>query len=229
MDGIVNLNKPAGMTSARAVDQVRRATGIRKSGHAGTLDPAATGVLLVCCGKATKLVERIMDLPKVYCAAGRLDVTSFSLDSDSALELVEPRAIPSVSDIERVLLGLVGEIQQAPPNVSALKVGGVPAYKRARRGETLALPPRLVRIYSVELLGYAWPEVRFRVACGRGTYVRSIIRDLGIALGTGGCQTALEREAVGPFRVEAGMGIEQLRSAAAESVLIPLANAQAMF
>ncbi|MGE3181149.1 MAG: tRNA pseudouridine(55) synthase TruB [Phycisphaerae bacterium] len=210
MDGIFIINKPAGISSARVVDHVRRATGIRKSGHAGTLDPAATGVLLICQGRATKLVERMMDLEKVYVAAARLDVTSSSFDSDRPLEPVFCANIPEAATVRDALASFVGEIEQTPPAVSAVKVGGIAAYKRERRGEKLVLAPRKVRIYALALRNYAWPDVEFEMRCGRGTYVRSLIRDVGVRLGCGGCLTTLERTSIGPFHVDNAVTVDDL-------------------
>lgn len=227
MDGLIVLDKPAGITSAKAVYRVRRITGQRKSGHAGTLDPAATGVLLVCLGKATKLVESVMDLPKVYRATARLDVTSASFDADAPLEPVTIAAPPDASAVAAAFEEFVGDIQQIPPAVSALKIGGRPAYELARRGKDVPLAARTVRIYWIIMRQYAWPEVTFDMACGRGTYVRALIRDVGQRLATGGCLTALARLAVGPFRIEDAHGFDALESAASpDSCLIPLETAR---
>ncbi len=227
MDGIINLHKPVGITSAKAVYRVRKTTRVRKSGHAGTLDPGAAGVLVLCLGKATKLVEKIMDQPKAYRTVARLDVTSESFDSDSLLTPVGVDAIPSREAVTEALGRFVGRIEQIPPQISAVKVGGRPAYKRARRGETVELQPRPVTIYSLDLRRYDWPEVEFELACGRGTYVRSVIRDLGIALGTGGCLTALTRTAVGPFTLADAWTFERLEAAEGpDDYLIPLDRAR---
>jgi tRNA pseudouridine55 synthase len=213
MDGIINFRKPAGITSAKALYRVRQITRVRKSGHAGTLDPGAEGVLVLCLGKATKLSERIMDQPKVYRATARLDVTSESFDSDSALSPVEVSRRPSDDDVRRALASFEGTIEQVPPDISAVKVGGRPAYQRVRRGERLTLKPRPVTIYWVHVHEYRWPMLDFELACGRGTYVRSLIRDLGNALQTGGCLASLTRGAVGPFRLDEAWELERLEAA----------------
>jgi len=226
MDGLINLFKPTGITSAQALYRVRKITGVRKSGHAGTLDPGAEGVLVLCLGKGTKLVERIMDQPKVYRATARLDVTSESFDSDSELTAVNVAAVPSREDVIRALASLEGRIWQVPPRISAVKLGGRPAYKRARTGETLELAPRTVTIYWVFVHAYAWPTLDFELACGRGTYVRSVIRDLGAALSTGGCLTSLTRKAVGPFPSSEGWTFEGLEASGDPAdYLIPLEGA----
>ena len=214
LDGIINLHKPIGITSAKALYRVRSITGQRKSGHAGTLDPGASGVLVLCLGRATKLVESIMDQPKVYRATARLDVTSESLDADSPLVSVRCDAVPSLDQIADVVQSFEGEILQVPPRISALKIAGVPAYKRARQGQPFDLAARPVRVYWLCLHAYKWPTLDFEVCCGRGTYVRSLIRDLGERLGTGGCLTSLVRSRVGPFCIDAGWSFETLETAA---------------
>ncbi|MDX2197780.1 MAG: tRNA pseudouridine(55) synthase TruB [Phycisphaerae bacterium] len=226
IDGIINVNKPTGATSARVVDWVRRITGVRKSGHAGTLDPAADGVLIICQGRATKLVEQFMGLPKVYRTVARLDVTSSSFDSDRPHEPVEIARVPSESEVIAALARFVGKIQQVPPAVSALKIGGQPSYKLERQGRAVELAPREVQIYSNTLLSYAWPEIRFDTHCGRGTYIRALIRDLGAALGVGGCLTGLTRLAIGPFRVEEAWTRERMEQAKMADYLIPIERAR---
>lgn len=227
LDGIIVLNKPVGITSAKALYRVRSITRQRKSGHAGTLDPAATGVLVLCLGRATKLVERIMDQPKVYRATGRLDVTSASLDGDRPLEPVEIAREPTADQVREVCAALTGVIEQVPPRFSAVKVGGVPAYKRAAKGQDMALAARPARIYWFHIRGYAWPSIDFEVCCGRGTYIRSLIRDLGAGLGTGGCLMSLIRTRVGPFAVEDAWTLETLELASGCSdYLLPEAHAR---
>jgi tRNA pseudouridine55 synthase len=222
VDGIIPLDKPPGITSAKAVYRVRTITRQRKSGHAGTLDPAATGVLLICLGKGTKLVEAIMDQPKVYRATARLDVTSESFDSDRPLIPVTPATPPSQESVREICADFEGIIQQAPPLVSAVKVGGVPAYRRAARGEAITLSARRVHVYWLDVVRYEWPELQFELCCGRGTYVRSLIRDVGVRLGTGGCLTALRRTRVGPFPVETAWTLDALSSDAPAESLIGL-------
>jgi tRNA pseudouridine55 synthase len=223
MDGVINLNKPAGISSAKALYRVRKITGQRKSGHAGTLDPAATGVLLLCMGKATKLVEQLMNLPKVYVASARLDVTSESFDSDRPLIPVPAAHVPSHHGVEAALREFVGVIQQAPPAISAIKVGGRPSYRLERKGQIVEHKPRPVTIYDLKLLRYEWPQIDFEMTCGRGAYVRALIRDLGARLGCGGCLTSLARTRVGSFTLENSYTIEQIESAQnAESLVFSL-------
>ncbi len=227
LDGIISLNKPPGISSAKALYRVRSITGQRKSGHAGTLDPAASGVLLILLGRATKLTERIMDLPKVYRATARLDVTSASFDSDKPLKPVEISRVPSEADLQWLLASFEGVIEQAPPIFSALKVGGRPAYKLAAKGRAVKLAARAVRVYWIRLHAYRWPEVDFEACCGRGTYVRAMVRDLGDRLGTGGCLTSLTRTRVGPFGVEEATTLDELRRNGAGSYLWSLERAAA--
>jgi tRNA pseudouridine55 synthase len=225
MDGLLNFYKPTGITSAKALYRVRSITRQRKSGHAGTLDPAASGVLVLCLGKATKLVERIMDQPKVYRATARLDVTSESFDSDRALRPVAVKNPPERAAVESACRGFEGVMQQVPPAISAIKIGGVPAYKRQAGGTLATLRARPVTIYSCRILRYDWPVLDFEVRCGRGTYIRALIRDLGARLHTGGCLTALERTAVGPFTVQEAWSLDRLAAAKPDDYLISMDQA----
>lgn len=226
-DGIINLAKPTGITSAKAVYRVRSITGVRKSGHAGTLDPAAEGVLVVCQGRATKLVEQIMDLPKVYLATARLDLTSKSFDSDGPTQDVSVASRPTADQVRSTLGRFEGEIQQVPPQVSAIKINGVPAYKMAGRADAPPMRSRTVRIHWIHLRAYAWPTIEFEVACGRGMYVRALIRDVGLRLETGGCLTSLRRTAVGGFCIADAWSFERLLSTNGdEPFLIPLDKAK---
>ncbi len=211
LDGIINLHKPTGITSAKALYRVRAITGQRKSGHAGTLDPGASGVLVLCLGRCTKLVEAVMDQPKVYRSTARLDVTSESFDADRPLIPVPIDRPPLPEEVLEACRSFEGEIEQIPPNISAVKIGGIPAYKLARRDEPLKLRPRLARIYWLHVHRFDFPTLDFEVCCGRGTYVRALIRDLGERLGTGGCLTSLVRRVVGPFSLDDAWSIESLR------------------
>ena len=226
MNGIINLDKPAGISSARAVARVKRLLPRgTKIGHAGTLDPFATGVLLLLVGKGTKQCERLMDEAKQYETAIKLGATTPTLDPESpeepfsktgtGIQAVHPGAdeehgLQTRATVERVLTQFVGEIQQRPPAFSAMKVGGQRAYKLARSGETVELKPRIVHVYGIELLDYAWPLLRLRIDCGRGTYIRSIARDVGEALGVGGYLTQLRRTRIGSYDVSAAATLDQL-------------------
>lgn len=226
MDGLINLYKPLGVTSTQALYEARKITGQRKSGHAGTLDPLAEGVLILCLGRGTKLVEKLMDQPKVYRTVCRLDVTSTSFDFETERVPVPVAEPPTRARLDEVLQGFVGEISQVPPLTSAVKVRGRPAYRFARQGEHVALDARQVRIYGIEVCRYAWPELEVEVTCGRGTYIRALVRDLAVALGTGGCLAGLTRSAVGPFTADDAWSLGEL--AAAEdpvAALVPVAEA----
>lgn len=198
--GFLVLDKPAGISSAKALYAIkRRLPRGTKIGHAGTLDPFATGVLVVLVGKATKQCERIMGMPKGYEASLRLGATTATLDPESPEKPSQVIAVPSPGDIERAIAQFRGEISQVPPAFSSLKLGGRRAYDLARRGEQVALSPRCVRVGRLEIAGYEWPELRLVIECGRGFYVRSLARDVGAALGSGAYLTALRRTFVGPF------------------------------
>ncbi len=236
MDGIVNLSKPLHMTSARAVERVRRTLAPDpagrvwpRGGHAGSLDPLASGVLVVCLGYATKLVERVMDQPKIYRASIRLDIKTASFDLELPVETVTGAVAPSTVRVREVLDGLEGEILQVPPATSAVKIRGRPAYKLARGGRKLELEPRPVRVYWIALRRYAWPELDIDVACGRGTYIRALVRDIGIQLSTGGCLSALQRLAVGPFRIEDSWTLERLDADSSRATaVIPVETARGL-
>ncbi|MBN1341463.1 MAG: tRNA pseudouridine(55) synthase TruB [Phycisphaerae bacterium] len=225
-DGLLNLNKPSGITSARALDRVRRITNVRKSGHSGTLDPMASGVLVICMGRGTKLTERLMDQPKVYAATARLDVTSDTFDADAEVRAVPVAEPPDEHTLGAALREFEGRVEQVPPIFSAIKIGGRPAYKLARENVPVRLEARVVSVYWLCLSRYEWPEVDFELCCGRGTYVRSIVRDLGERLGTGGCLTRLERRAVGPCHVTGAITLEKLRDTPLETAAIDLQTAR---
>jgi tRNA pseudouridine55 synthase len=200
--GLLNLNKPPGVTSRDVVDQVQRLVRPKKAGHAGTLDPLATGVLVICVGPATRLIEYVQKLPKSYSGAFLLGRQSPTEDVEGEVtELVDP-PVPTLDQLLAAARALTGRIQQRPPAYSALRVAGRRAYDLARRGETVDLQPRIIEIHRLEIASYAYPELKLRVECGSGTYVRSLGRDLAAALGTAAVMSALERTAIGSFRLE---------------------------
>jgi len=212
MNGILNLNKPPGISSAAAVNRVKRLLPRgTKIGHAGTLDPFATGVLLLLIGKATKQCEALMNQPKQYEATLKFGTTTATDDPESP-EIPYPNAQePSLQQIQETLPRFTGQIQQRPPIFSAMKVAGRRAYELARSGEaTPILAPRPVMVYAIELLDYTWPLLRLRIDCGRGTYIRSIARDLGEALHAGAHLTQLARTRVGTFTLEQSLDLSQL-------------------
>ncbi|HXY72462.1 MAG TPA: tRNA pseudouridine(55) synthase TruB [Actinomycetota bacterium] len=202
--GFLLVDKPAGMTSHDAVDQVRRALGVRKVGHAGTLDPSATGLLLMASGRATRLLRFVGDLEKEYEGTGVLGVETDTLDADGAAVGGDPEeaARVGVDELRDAMAAFVGEIEQVPPAYSAVKVRGERLHRAARRGEAVAAPPRTVRVEAFDLRAFEPPSFEFRVACSRGTYVRTLVADTGARLGCGAHLTRLRRTAIGPFRVE---------------------------
>ena len=223
--GIVNLYKPPGRSSAKYVYRLRRVFGIRKVGHAGTLDPFADGVLLGCVGRATKLVERLMSLPKHYRTTLRLGVTNDTYDTERPFVPV-PAAKPLPRGlVEQAVAEFVGEIEQVPPIFSAIKIRGVPSYRLAQRGDAVPQKARRVRVHHVGVLDYCWPSLRLEIHCGRGTYIRAIARDLGERLGCGACCEALTRTAIGPFSIEQAVNLDTTPQHAAQAALVPIADA----
>jgi len=202
MTGLLLVDKPAGMTSHDVVDHLRRATGIRRIGHTGTLDPNATGLLVLCLDKATRLSEHLTGLDKVYEGTMRLGITTSSYDLDGETLSESPVPALSLETIQTACDKYVGEIEQLPPMVSAVKVGGERLYKLARKGETVERKPRAVNVYEFKVLSGASPDYIVRVACTSGTYVRSLCHDVGQDLGCGAILASLRRTKVGNFSVE---------------------------
>ncbi len=202
MKGVLLLDKPPGMTSHDVVDRIRRAAHMRRVGHTGTLDPSATGLLIICLGEATRLSEYLTRLDKVYEGYLRFGVVTDSYDM--AGKVLEENPVPDIGpeEIQEAFDALSGEIQQVPPMVSAVKVGGQRLYKLARKGQTVEREPRNVTVKEFRLLDYDPPLARFRVECTSGTYVRALCHDVGGAIGCGGTLDSLRRTAVGRHRVE---------------------------
>jgi tRNA pseudouridine55 synthase len=231
-DGLVVVDKPAGMTSHDVVARVRRLAGTRRVGHAGTLDPMATGVLVVGVGRATRLLGHLALREKDYLATVRLGRTTSTDDAEG-----EPLAAADVGDVDRAAVvraldGLTGEIDQVPPAYSAIKVAGRRSYARARAGEEVELPPRRVTVHALALTGCtrtgdeagAVVDVDLEITCSSGTYVRAIARDLGAALGCGGHLTALRRTRVGGFGLHVARSLDELSE---DFALVPLGDAVA--
>ncbi|MCA9044597.1 MAG: tRNA pseudouridine(55) synthase TruB [Planctomycetaceae bacterium] len=206
---ILNVNKPQGVTSRDAVNAVERLMRPEKCGHAGTLDPIATGVLLICLGKSTRLVPYIHELPKTYRATFLHGVTSDSDDTETELRPVDNAPALDATLITSVLPQFIGEIAQVPPQYSAVWVDGRRAYNRVRGGEEVSLAPRNVHVHSIEVLNVNDETFSLEIECGSGTYIRSIGRDIAQSLGTGAVMTELERTAIGPFSVEHSLTIEE--------------------
>ena len=219
MDGILNVDKPAGWTSHDVVGFLRRRLGVKKMGHAGTLDPFATGVLVVCMGQATRVAEYLTASVKSYRAVAELGFTTDTYDVDGAEQSRAPIPPLGEDDLRRALTAFEGEIEQYPPAYSAIKQDGVPAYRRARRGEQVELPARTVHIHEARLLAWNPPHLTFEVTCEAGTYIRSIADDLGQQLGCGATLIALTRTRSGPFGIEAAHSPDALAEAAATGSL----------
>ncbi len=213
MDGIVVVNKPYGATSHQVVQSVRRTVPPVKAGHSGTLDPIATGVLPVCLGRATRIVEYIIDHPKTYRAAVTLGKTTDT--EDSAGRITGFSQVPGLDreQVEEILAGFKGKIEQLPPLYSAVKYRGKPLYRWTRSGKEVPRKPRLAEIYRIELLEYNHdrePQLVFDVVCSKGTYIRTLAVDLGKAIGCGGHLSSLVRLAVGPFVLENAFSMDQI-------------------
>ena len=223
--GLINLHKPAGMTSRKAVDVVQRAVRPAKAGHAGTLDPLATGVLVCCVGPATRLIEYVQQMPKSYTGTFLLGRSSPTEDIEGEVtELVEP-PIPGRDEIVAASQTLVGEIQQQPPIFSALKVDGRRAHKLARQGIPVELKPRPVTVHRIEVVAYEYPELTLEVECGSGTYIRSLGRDLAESLSTAAVMSALVRTAIGPFHLDDAVFPKDINRHTLTEHLLPAARA----
>jgi tRNA pseudouridine55 synthase len=203
MNGLLVIDKPGGMTSRDALNRVQKWFSRKtKIGHTGTLDPLATGVLVVCVGQATRLADYVQAMGKSYASRFRLGATSTTDDADGEVTETPNAKVPARAEIDAVLKAFVGTIEQVPPAVSALKVDGQRAHELVRKGQNVQLAARPVRIDAIRVLDYAWPYLDVEVDCGKGTYIRSIARDLGVALGCGGLVQTLRRTRVGCYLVE---------------------------
>jgi tRNA pseudouridine55 synthase len=220
--GIVNLAKPGGISSRAAVDRVARCAGTRRAGHAGTLDPLATGVLVVCLGRATRLVEYVQRLPKEYVATFVLGQSSPTDDTTGEVTVVAGTSRPAAAEVRAALAQFVGAIEQVPPAYSALKVEGRRAYELARRGDAVELAARPVDVYSIVVERYEYPELALRIRCGSGTYVRALGRDLARALGTEGVMSALTRTAIGSFSLADACPVDALAPESFSQWLLPI-------
>jgi tRNA pseudouridine55 synthase len=223
--GFLVLDKPSGISSMQAISIVRGKAGGAKTGHAGTLDPLATGVLVVALGRATKLIDRFMETDKRYVT--QIDLSAFSTtdDLEGELEPVEAPRPPSLDDVRLALGAFTGAFAQRPPAYSAVKVRGRRAYKLARAGHEVTLPARPVVMHSVIVTGYEYPLLELQLHCGKGLYVRSLARDLGTALGTGGFCRSIRRTAVGPFTESMAVPLDRVPEPLTEDHLIPVDDA----
>ena len=232
-DGLLLLDKPAGISSNAALQRARRLLRAEKGGHTGALDPLATGMLPLCFGEATKIAGRLLDNDKAYLATIKLGQTTDTDDADG--KVLRERGVPELTQdlLQSALQAFVGSIRQVPPIYSALKQGGEALYEKARRGEEIEIAARDVRVDCIELLAQRGNEIDIEVQCGSGTYIRSLARDLGEALGCGGHVAALRRLWVAPFRGHRMFSLEELEALAAEgeaaleAACLPLAAALA--
>jgi tRNA pseudouridine55 synthase len=224
IDGAILVDKPVGPTSHDVVDAIRRRFQIKKVGHCGTLDPNATGLLIIVLGRGTKLSERLMGDDKVYEGTIKFGETTDSHDSDGELTASLPVPPLTVEQLNEEAATFIGDQMQMPPMVSAIKKNGVPLYKLARKGIEVEREPRLIHIYNFRFTGYTEPLGQFRVACTKGTYVRSLAHDLGQKLACGAHLTALRRSASGKFDVAEALPLDailQLTSAQLEKRVLP--------
>ena len=212
MEGVLIVDKPQGLTSHDVVYRLRRKLGMKKIGHAGTLDPMATGLLIMLIGKATRISQYLMSTDKVYEGEATLGVITDSQDAEG--EMMETRPVPELSEaaVREVMKGFLGDQYQIPPMHSAIKIDGVKLYHLARKGEEVEREPRFIRVMSFELLSFALPKLTFRLHCTKGTYVRTIAHDLGQKLGCGAHLSALRRTASGKFDLNHGLTLDQIEA-----------------
>jgi tRNA pseudouridine55 synthase len=233
MDGIVNINKPHGMTSHDVVLRVRRILGEKRIGHTGTLDPLATGVLVLCIGKATRIAQYLEAGEKEYRAVMRLGITTDTLDADGRVLETKTYSPPDRGELVRTIQRFTGAILQSPPAFSAVKIGGTPSYRLARQGMAKPNKPRQVMIHGIDLTTYDDPLVGLTVRCSKGVYIRSLCADIGDALGAGAHLTSLQRTRSGRFSLVEAMTLEKLQGLAsagnAGRVVLPIDQALADF
>ncbi len=231
LDGALLVDKPAGPTSHDVVDAIRRTFRIKKVGHAGTLDPAATGLLIIMLGRGTKLSEKLMADDKVYAGAIRFGEATDSYDADGRITATQPVPPLTVEQLNEAARSFLGDQFQVPPMVSAVKKEGVPLYKLARKGIEVERKPRLIHIYSFSFADYQEPLGYFRIVCTKGTYVRSIAHELGQQLGCGAHLASLRRLVSGKFDVKDAISFEdltQLSKSDLEARVIPFLQLTAL-
>ena len=219
LDGAILIDKPAGPTSHDVVDAIRRQFAIKKVGHCGTLDPNATGLLIIVLGRGTKLSEKLMSDDKIYEGAIKFGETTNSYDADGELLASLPVPPLTLEELNAAAAEFVGDLMQTPPMVSAVKKDGVPLYKLARKGLVIEREPRPVHITSYEVTRLALPEIDFTVNCSKGFYVRTYAHDIGERLGCGGHLSALRRTRSGKFTLERAVTVAELKSTPREALL----------
>lgn len=201
MNGLLLVNKPAGISSFDCIRRLRRTTGVKKIGHAGTLDPAATGLMLMLFGTACKQASNFSKLDKTYVAQIELGKNSTTGDREGELTNISARQ-PDQAEIERTLKKFIGEITQTPSKYSAIKIDGQEAYKRARRGEEVVMPSRQVTVNAIDLISYTYPYLEISADVSSGTYIRSLAEDIGKDLGVGAYLTGLKRTSIGEYELQ---------------------------
>ena len=219
--GVIPVDKPRGVTSRRVVDVVARALGTKAVGHAGTLDPLASGVVVACVGPATRLVDFLHGLSKRYVASFLLGRSSPSDDLETPVEEEADPPRPDRAAVEAALAGFRGDILQRPCDYSAVHVGGQRAYAVARKGRPVELAAKPVRIDRLEITAYDWPRLGLAIECSSGTFVRAIGRDLALALGTRAVMESLVREAVGPFTISAAIQLDAISPDTVAAAILP--------
>lgn len=212
LEGILLVDKPTDHTSHDVVARMRRKFGMKRIGHAGTLDPMATGLMIVLIGKATTVSQYLMSLDKEYTGTVKLGATTNTQDAEG--DILETRPVPALTDeeVRAAMRGMLGDQYQMPPMFSAIKIDGVPLYKKARQGEEVEREPRFIRVMRFEATRIALPEIDFLVQCTKGTYVRTLGHDLGNKLGCGGHLSALRRTAIDKLRVERSYTVDQIEA-----------------
>ena len=217
MNIVINLNKPDLISSQQAVLNVKRIFAARKAGHAGTLDPLATGVLIVCLNEATKITRFLSNLDKEYVVRLKLGEKTDTYDSTGRITETKDSHSIQETDIHHILPVFTGTIKQTPPAFSAIKIKGQTSYKLARKGIPVEIPERTVTIHSIDFIGFDHPYIDLRVSCSKGTYIRSLCHDIGISLGAGAHMVSLVRTKVGKFSIEDSASIEDLKTAETSS------------
>ena len=210
MDGFILIDKPSGITSHDVVSVIRRKFHMRRVGHAGTLDPLATGILIVLLGPATKLFNKFSSMDKAYEATLTLGMTTDTADIEGKILTTSSYAHISQKQIEEVFKQFVGDIEQIPPMVSAIKVNGKRLYRLARKGIEIAREPRKIKIDSLQIMNIVLPEVKFFLDCSKGTYVRKLAEDVGEVLGCGGCISQIRRTRIGEFQIKDAVPLENV-------------------
>lgn len=218
-DGLLLVNKPAGITSFDCIRRLRRSTGVRKIGHTGTLDPAASGLMLMLFGSACKQAQQFSKLDKIYLANITLGATSSTGDGEGEIVRQYTGSEPTLERVQDVLNSFVGQITQTPPAYSAIKINGQEAYKRTRRGEKVEMPSRQVRVYEIKLLNYQYPCLDIEATVSSGTYIRTLAKDIGEELGTGAYLSGLVRTNVGQFSLDEAASLKNLSLAVVQEKL----------